>query len=205
MQSANSTDILHALKISTSSSRESFPWSPVIDGVGGVLPDLPSRLWEAGHFARLPFIAGTNLDEGMDFPEAFMSHTDTEHQHITGTFFTPQGVNSSTQISRSLISGSTPSDEGAAALNVTVSKVLQLYPDIPAIGSPYGTGNDTFGLSSQYKRDAAIGESIQTTQFWFVPNEDSSGGLAFPVSAANLDEDSQPAQPYNLWIFVYGS
>jgi hypothetical protein len=132
-------------------------------------------------------------------------HTDTEHQHITGTFFTPQGVNSSTQISRSLISGSTPSDEGAAALNVTVSKVLQLYPDIPAIGSPYGTGNDTFGLSSQYKRDAAIGESIQTTQFWFVPNEDSSGGLAFPVSAANLDEDSQPAQPYNLWIFVYGS
>ena len=33
---------------------------------------------------------------------------------------------------------------------------MQLYPDDPALGSPFGTGNETFGISSQYKRVAAI-------------------------------------------------
>lgn len=36
------------------------------------------------------------------------------------------------------------------------TRILELYPDVPALGSPYGTGNETFGLSSQYKRFAAI-------------------------------------------------
>jgi hypothetical protein len=43
---------------------EQFPWQPVIDGPGGFIPDLPSVLFKRGQFARLPFIAGTNLDEG---------------------------------------------------------------------------------------------------------------------------------------------
>ncbi len=34
--------------------------------------------------------------------------------------------------------------------------LMQLYPDNPALGSPFGTGNETFGLSSEYKRVAAI-------------------------------------------------
>ncbi len=33
---------------------------------------------------------------------------------------------------------------------------MQLYPDNPALGSPFGTGNETFGFSSQYKRAAAL-------------------------------------------------
>lgn len=37
---------------------------PVIDGPGGLVPDLPSKLYAKGHFSRIPFIAGTNLDEG---------------------------------------------------------------------------------------------------------------------------------------------
>ena len=40
------------------------PWVPTLDGPGGVIPDLPSRLYSKGHFAKLPFISGTNLDEG---------------------------------------------------------------------------------------------------------------------------------------------
>lgn len=37
-----------------------------------------------------------------------------------------------------------------------VDKILELYPDIPALGSPFGTGNETFGLSTGTKRIAAI-------------------------------------------------
>ena len=37
-----------------------------------------------------------------------------------------------------------------------MQKILTLYPDDPALGSPFGTGNETFGLSSEYKRAAAM-------------------------------------------------
>lgn len=43
---------------------ESIPWDPVLDGPQGLYPDLPSRLVKKGHFAKLPFISGTVLDEG---------------------------------------------------------------------------------------------------------------------------------------------
>ena len=39
-----------------------FP--PVIDGPGGLIPDLPSKLVSQGKIAHIPFMAGTNLDEG---------------------------------------------------------------------------------------------------------------------------------------------
>jgi acetylcholinesterase len=40
-------------------------WTPVIDGPGGFIPDLPSKLIVEGKFSRIPFISGTNLDEGV--------------------------------------------------------------------------------------------------------------------------------------------
>ena len=40
-------------------------WTPALDtNPGSVYPDLSSRLYAKGRFARIPFIAGTNLDEG---------------------------------------------------------------------------------------------------------------------------------------------
>ena len=39
---------------------------------------------------------------------------------------------------------------------VDEAALLALYPDDPAQGSPFGTGNETFGLSSQFKRAAAV-------------------------------------------------
>jgi carboxylesterase type B len=41
-----------------------FPLWPVVDGPGGVIPDRTSKLVREGKFAKLPFIGGTNLDEG---------------------------------------------------------------------------------------------------------------------------------------------
>jgi acetylcholinesterase len=37
-----------------------------------------------------------------------------------------------------------------------VEKLLKFYPTDPAAGSPYGTGNETFGLAAQYKRLASV-------------------------------------------------
>jgi acetylcholinesterase len=41
-----------------------FPWLPIVDGPGGLIPDRISKLCREGKFADLPFIDGTNLDEG---------------------------------------------------------------------------------------------------------------------------------------------
>lgn len=48
----------------TSRAEEAFPWAPVLDGPQGIIPDLPSRLYELERFSFIPFMAGTNLDEG---------------------------------------------------------------------------------------------------------------------------------------------
>ena len=40
------------------------PFTPAIDGRGGIIPDLPSRLYRKGKTPHIPFITGTNLDEG---------------------------------------------------------------------------------------------------------------------------------------------
>ncbi|KAJ7700487.1 extracellular triacylglycerol lipase precursor [Mycena rosella] len=121
--------------VASCASTEAFPWDPVIDGTGGLIPDLPSVLFSRGHFSRLPFMAGTNLDEG--------------------TLFTTHAINSSDEIVASITAMNTPS-VSPATLECSVEKLLQLYPDIPELGSPFNTGNETFGLSSQYKRAAAM-------------------------------------------------
>jgi acetylcholinesterase len=61
---ANSTDILEGLNSSREKAVEGFPWDPTLDGPGGIYPDYPSVMFKLGQFARIPFISGTNLDEG---------------------------------------------------------------------------------------------------------------------------------------------
>jgi acetylcholinesterase len=45
-------------------------------------------------------------------------------------------------------------------LNRAVERILELYPDDPSLGSPFGTGNNTFGLSPGFKRISAISKSL---------------------------------------------
>ncbi|CAK5266236.1 unnamed protein product [Mycena citricolor] len=123
-------------------------WDPVIDGPGGLIPELPSRLLLKEKFAKIPFIAGTNLDEG--------------------TFFTPTLMNSSAEINATMIAGRSPGPS-PAELQASICRILELYPDDPSLGSPLGTGNETFGLSSQYKRYAAIEGDVDfhsQRRFW---------------------------------------
>ncbi|KIL66090.1 hypothetical protein M378DRAFT_161332 [Amanita muscaria Koide BX008] len=119
LRAANSSDITQGLLVSIAES--------------------PELRFPRGEFARLPFIAGTNLDEGTLFvapPASQVTSEDGLVQAITANYSPP------------VVSPQT--------LQSHIQTLLQLYPDIPALGSPYNTGNNTFGLSGVYKQWAAI-------------------------------------------------
>ena len=81
--------------------------------------------------------------------------TDSMPHSTTGTFLVPRNFPSD-DISVWLNVNATPSPVGPHALKDAMDKVLSLYPDDPSAGSPFGTGNQTFGTGSGYKREAAI-------------------------------------------------
>ncbi|KAJ7857346.1 extracellular triacylglycerol lipase precursor, partial [Mycena olivaceomarginata] len=132
----SSAALLEAIETSWAESNEGYPFSPVIDGPHGLLPDLPSVLMAKGEFARVPFISGANLDEG--------------------TYFTRPNVNSTAMIESFLISNYTTPTVSPTKLNDAVQQLVELYPDVPSLGSPFNTGNQTFGLSGEWKRLAAL-------------------------------------------------
>ncbi|KAJ6484385.1 extracellular triacylglycerol lipase precursor [Mycena vitilis] len=136
LRDVNSSVLVAAMASASAQSHEVYPWAGVIDGPGGLIPELPSVLMAKGQFARVPFIAGSNLDEG--------------------TYFTTPLVNSTAFIESYLIANYTTSTTSASELQTAIEQLLQLYPDVPALGSPFNTGNETFGLSSQFKRFSAI-------------------------------------------------
>ena len=60
--SASESDIVAA--ITPGLALNIFPFLPVLDGPGGVLSDSPAKRLLRGAGARVPVLAGTNLDEG---------------------------------------------------------------------------------------------------------------------------------------------
>ncbi|CAE6467301.1 unnamed protein product [Rhizoctonia solani] len=105
---------------------------PVLAPGDVFLPELPSVSIRAGRFAKVPFINGAVLDEGTVFinqttPQTTKNVTDWLLYQAPGLYF---GYNNLT----------------------AVTELLKYYPSDPAAGSPYGTGNETFGLAAQFKR-----------------------------------------------------
>ncbi|KAF5350556.1 hypothetical protein D9756_008574 [Leucocoprinus leucothites] len=149
VRQANSTEIFAGLLAAIGEAPELFGFDPTIDGPGGLYPDIPSRLFARGQFARLPFISGTNLDEGTIFVPTTINSEDTLRDFIVANFSPP------------IVQ---PSD-----LQDAVDRLFELYPDNPVLGSPFNTGNNTFRLSGEFKRAAAIqGDLVFTSQrrFW---------------------------------------
>ncbi|KAK7006165.1 carboxylic ester hydrolase [Favolaschia claudopus] len=136
LRRANSSDLRNAIATLWPQSKEGYPFVPVLDGPHGLLPELPSGLIAKGRFARLPFITGANLDEG--------------------TFLTPPTVNSTADVEAVLMSNYTTPTVPSRQLKAAISELMKLYPDNPALGSPFNTGNETFSLSPQWKRLSAI-------------------------------------------------
>eukprot|EP01117_Protostelium_nocturnum_P000333 TRINITY_DN103_c0_g2_i1.p1 TRINITY_DN103_c0_g2~~TRINITY_DN103_c0_g2_i1.p1 ORF type:complete len:773 (+),score=206.90 TRINITY_DN103_c0_g2_i1:57-2375(+) len=104
------------------------PFSPTIDG--DLIPDVPYRLIQQGKFVKVPVLAGEVLDEGTAF--------------ISGVNFTDEAT------LKYFIQTSYPK-LSASSMN----KILELYPNDPTVGSPYGTGNKTF-FGVQGKRAASM-------------------------------------------------
>ncbi|PBK58395.1 esterase 1 [Armillaria solidipes] len=139
LQAANSSAIYEGFVEAYALAIELSPFDPALDGPSGLLPDLPSRLWARGEFATLPFISGTNLDEWTQFLPTNRSYTDEDIKDYMAATYSP-------------FPPTIP--------DAILERLLELYPDDPSLGSPYDTGNETFGLPSGFKRVAAMGGDV---------------------------------------------
>ena len=75
---------------------------------------------------------------------------------LIGTIFTPLTISSPDLLTAFLTKLTAPLAQTPELQALVVNTWLQLYPDIPSEGSPFNTGNETFGLSPEWKRGSAI-------------------------------------------------
>jgi hypothetical protein len=80
---------------------------------------------------------------------------------IPGTYFANTSVTSPSEILTALYAHTFPPNNDftvppSPQVNRTITDILNLYPDDPSQGAPFGTGNQTFGLSPEFKHMAAI-------------------------------------------------
>ena len=85
---------------------------------------------------------------------------------MSGTWFAPIQISNETLVRLLLQTLLSPTVDGHTddELQSMIDEIFVLYPDDPALGSPYNTGNETFGLSSTYKRVSAIRKSSAARQ-----------------------------------------
>ncbi|KAJ2935236.1 hypothetical protein H1R20_g1858, partial [Candolleomyces eurysporus] len=98
-----------------------------------VLEDLAANLaWTPA----LDSSRGTNLDEG-----TILARQDSlTDQALKDTLFATSSSRSGSE----------------STLNKALDQLLVQYPQNPVVGSPYGTGNELFGLPASFKRHASI-------------------------------------------------
>lgn len=110
-----------------------FRQTPIMDGE--FISQLPSQSIQKGQIADVAIIMGSNTDEGTAVflgPRASPLNTDED------VFKYIQAL-------------------GSGLDNATVETVMNLYPDDPTWGCPFGTGPERFADQGyQYKRGAAI-------------------------------------------------
>ena len=61
--SASSPDLVAG--INAGLALELYPFRPVLDGPGGIISDYPAKRLLCGAGGQVPFMIGTNLDEGL--------------------------------------------------------------------------------------------------------------------------------------------
>ncbi|KAJ6622814.1 extracellular triacylglycerol lipase precursor [Mycena sp. CBHHK59/15] len=191
---ATSDEILAGETAGIAAMAGEFPFFPVLDGPQGIIPALPSQRLRSGAGGRIPFISGSVIDDGTLFVAASIA------------------INSTAQIVDQLNSSFTPSipsPGGVASLERAIDILLDLYPNIPALGCPFGTGNDTFGISPVFKRAAAIAGDlvIQAPRRFWSQVASSQGTNVFSY----IFTDPQPENPPFLGVahtdelpYVYG-
>lgn len=131
-----------------------FAIYPLIDG--DFLTRLPSESFANGLIADVAILAGTNTDECTAFAPR---RTPSKNARIiTPALAVPGagvgGILDNDSDIRTLISGM----NGGGLDNPIVTKIMELYPDDPVQGCPFGTGSERFDHQGgyQYKRGAAL-------------------------------------------------
>ncbi|CAE6501471.1 unnamed protein product [Rhizoctonia solani] len=94
----------------------------------------PKETIRRGNFTRIPFVCGTNLDEGT----IFTTNPATTEEVVS--FLTTQ----------------LPGLTFGITNKTTVNQLLKYYLADPSAGLPYNMGNDTFSKAPQYKRAASV-------------------------------------------------
>ncbi|KAL0569299.1 hypothetical protein V5O48_012663, partial [Marasmius crinis-equi] len=194
-EDVNSDDLLRAFEIANITFRgPTVDWEPVLDGKDGLVPRYPSQSTVKATF---PVIIGSNLDEGTLFIEqgpTTESSEDTIRDLIHEISRRPPGRNEEIQ-------------------NI-INRILEAYPNVPALGAPFGTGNDTFGLSPDFKRAAAVaGDAVleshrrlvlsqlaqrpQTNVYSFVFADTNGGMITVPPE---FNVASPPPSPGSLGV-----
>jgi acetylcholinesterase len=107
-------------------------WFHVIDG--SFIPRFGQQSLQQGKFAKIPVVLGTNTDEG----------------------FGVYGVDTDEQLLQQLLTSK------RWVVNETEARtLLKLYPNDPAVGSPYGWGNRTWPKNGmQWKRMQSIADDL---------------------------------------------
>jgi acetylcholinesterase len=113
-------------------SYRGLEWFHVIDG--SFIPRFGQQTLLSGRFAKIPIILGTNTDEGFG---------------VNGVNTDEQAIEQLTHSKRYILN------------KAEAEKMLMLYPNDPAVGSPYGWGNMTWPqLGLQYKRFTSMASDI---------------------------------------------
>jgi carboxylesterase type B len=152
-----------------------WPFQPVIDGPGGMIPIAPITAWKAGSFHRVPILTGFNANEG----SIFVPGTASKSQEFTDFF-------------RTLLP-SLPKDD-LVLLN-------EVYPD-PLLGKDEkyketrrGLGAQFMRLEQAYGHFAYVAPVLQTALFV------SSSSPSVSNSASTVEERKE-TPPVYLYEFA---
>ncbi|KAI5836474.1 alpha/beta-hydrolase [Schizophyllum commune Tattone D] len=130
-------EVLYNASVALAAYKETYGtrvWGVTIDGE--IIPDAPSTLTDEGKIAPIPFIQGDVRDEGT-------------------TFVYPNTIDNITALWDFLQQNYHNFNVSLFTNDTAKAQLEALYPEDPALGSPYGTGNETF-FGAQFKRAASL-------------------------------------------------
>ena len=116
---------------------------------------------------------------------------------LLGTLFTPTNLSTPDDFLTAFGLADQPfSDPFPSDFLQAMHKIFELYPDDPALGSPFGTGNNTFGLNSEYKRMSAIfGDiSFQNLRRTWIQTASAAGVSTFGYVFADQNAVTDPSK-----------
>ncbi|KAF8907247.1 alpha/beta-hydrolase [Gymnopilus junonius] len=124
-------------------------WQPAVGPPGSFVPERASARIEAGNFLRLPFLGGTNINEGTTFS------TTVKGLGLTGTAQTDAFINF---IGHLVIDNSTLSSD-------VMNQFIKFFPaNDPTLGAPFNTGDSLFDRAEAWYTDQMF---LSPRRFWF--------------------------------------